>query len=173
MSKAYLFVIFVAAGCSSGPTDPTPDMSMQLVEPHNFAQITAAVWPPTVSSCVFASCHSRAGASQAGKLDLETDPYTALVNAPASNKQAVTEGKVRVKPCDPDNSLLWIKLNLPLSATSADQGYGEYMPQSAGAHIPQAYLDGIHDWIARGAHKDEPADVTGTTCTLDNPDGGH
>ena len=31
-------------------------------------------------------------------------------------------------------------------------------------------IEGIHDWIARGAHLVEPADVTGTTCTPESTD---
>jgi len=36
--------------------------------------------------------------------------------------------------------------------------------------LDAAVIQGIKDWINRGALKDEPAGVTGSTCTL--KDGG-
>jgi hypothetical protein len=113
-----------------------------------FAEINTQVLAP--SCAAFSVCHSAVGASQANMLNLETNPYTALVNAPAVNAKAAAEGKVRVKPSDPDNSLMWIKLNLPESQTSASVGYGGSMPQ-ASPHLPKEQLDGIKAWIAAGA----------------------
>src|SRR5205823_469848 len=105
------------------------------------------------------------GAHGANQLDLSTDPYTALVRAPSVNAQAKGEGMPRVKPCDPDHSSLMVKLLLPPSATDATVGYGAHMPQNNGA-MAQAQLDAIRAWIARGAHRDEPSDVSGDACDL-------
>jgi hypothetical protein len=52
----------------------------------------------------FLACHSAGGAL--GGLDLETDPYAALVNAPSTNDPST----IRVVPTDPDASLLVAKL---------------------------------------------------------------
>ena len=62
----------------------------------------------------FSVCHSAAGAPVAGKLDLETDAYAALVGVESTNTQAKDEGKLRVKAGSPSESLLWVKLNLAL-----------------------------------------------------------
>jgi hypothetical protein len=152
----------VIGGCDQSESGP---LDMTVLVPHNFRQITDDVLQPHCSR--FAVCHSTAGAANAGKQDLSIDPYRALVNVPANNAQASAEGKVRVKPCDPDNSLLWIKLNLPVTQTDSKVGYGASMPKD-GAHLAPEQLAAIHDWIARGAHEVEPDDVTGATCMTDD-----
>ena len=140
---------------------------------HNFDDINKHVLQP--SCAAFSVCHSAQGAHDANMLNLATmnsdgspnDPYTALVGAPAVNKMAKAESKLRVKPCDSTNSFLVIKLTLPLTATDPDVGYGEYMPQGSG-HLDDVTLQAIKDWIDRGALKSEPSTVTGKTCTLGN-----
>jgi hypothetical protein len=82
-------------------------------------------------------------------LNLETDPYTALVGQAAYNTQANGEGKLRVKPGDPDASFLMIKLQLPLSSTD-DGGYQSSMP-SGNPHLPDFDISGIRTWILMGA----------------------
>ena len=46
-----------------------------------------------------------------------------------------------------------------------DTGYGNYMPDT-NPHLPSEQIQAIADWIDRGALKNEPATVTGKTCTL-------
>jgi hypothetical protein len=38
--------------------------------------------------------------------------------------------------------------------------------------LDPAVIKAIRDWINRGALRSEPAGVTGSTCTLDQDDGG-
>jgi hypothetical protein len=159
-----LFIVSLAA-CDDGGGS-AGDMAIPV--PHNFARINKEILQPLCAN--FSACHSLAGASNAGKLNLDensVDPYAQLVGAASTNAQALAEGKPRVKPCDPDNSLVWIKLNLPLSSPP-DMGYGESMPKG-NPHLPDDILAAIHDWIARGAIFDEPLDVEGSQCP---PDGG-
>ncbi len=151
----------VAAGC--GDTTTTPADMTAAVVPHNFDQINSQILQPACAS--FSVCHSPEGKNTANMLDLKTDPYNALVGAAAFNTQAASEGKLRVKPCDSANSLLVIKLTLPLTATDPTVGYGAYMPQASG-HLDDSQVQAIKDWIDRGALRNEPATVTGKTCTL-------
>jgi len=148
----------------------------------NFAQISANILQP---GCVSQSCHSDPGESDANMLNLCAAPnrgtgpmtlcgssatldaaYMALVLAPAVNQKAQDEKRLRVKPCDPDNSFLFIKLNLPVTQVNPDVGYGSHMPDS-NPLLPQAERDAIRDWIARGAHENEPAGTSGSECVPD------
>jgi hypothetical protein len=143
------------SGCGGSSS---PDMA--VVVPHNYEQINAEILLPSCAN--FTSCHSTNTAT-VNKLNMKDDAYAALVNVPAVNKQAASEGLLRVKPCDPDNSFIIKKLELPITMTDANVGYGSYMPNSNG-HLPQPQIQAIRDWISRGALRSEPADVTGTTC---------
>ncbi len=159
-----------AAGCGDTTSNTPADMSAVSV-PHNFDQIYSQVM---VTGCAaFSVCHSDQ-ASPAGVNDLNlalkkpdgtaNDPYAQLVGVPAVNMKAMSEGKLRVKPCDSANSFLIIKLKL---ATNEDPttGYGHYMPDT-NPHLDPAVIQAISDWIDRGALRNEPATVTGNTCTL-------
>jgi len=104
-------------------------------------------------SCLGTSCHSAVFARDAGGLDLETDPYVALLGdagfgAPALNIAGSATGLVRVQPGDPNNSFLMIKLLLTDAGTPL---YGSGMPQQApGSDCPQS-LAIISAWIDAGA----------------------
>ena len=166
----------VAAGC--GDNNAPADMSVAV--PHNFDQINSQVLQ--VSCANFSPCHSPTGASAANHLNLAmmnqdgtpNDPYKALVDVAAVNMKAASEGKLRVKPCDSQDSFVIIKLNLQQNQ-DLTTGYGHYMPDT-NPHLDPAVIQGIADWIDRGALRDEPATVTGKTCML-GPDmamaGGH
>jgi hypothetical protein len=155
----------MGSGCggSSSPDNQadmkTDDQSQPDNGVHNFSQINDQVFK---TNCSLSGCHAAASSSAANGLDLETDPYHALVNQPSVNGQAHSEGKLRVDPCHPENSFLITKLNLMTDNTP----FGTHMPAIGGVHLPEAQIQGISDWIARGAVQDEPATVTGTTCTL-------
>ena len=148
------------------------------VTPHNFKQINDAVLQVTCS--LSKSCHNESGARDANKLNLCSGPktgsnnmtlcsteslmdaYDALVGAPAVNKQAKDMGLWLVKPCDPDASFLLTKLSLK-DPGDAKIGFGARMPSTSDP-LPQPIITAIHDWIARGAHLDEPDDISGTEC---------
>jgi hypothetical protein len=161
-SSMVMALLMVASGCGAaadGSGGAGPDMAPVAV-PHNFAQIQSQVIEP---GCSFSVCHSAHYAESAGKLDFTTDAYAALVGQAPDNAQAKQQSMVRVKPCDPEGSFLYVKLTLPASQTDSTVGFGSHMPASNPSLAP-AQLQGIHDWIARGAHRDEPDDASGTTC---------
>jgi hypothetical protein len=140
-------------------------MDMSVVTLHNFDQINTYVLQPLCAN--FSVCHSTAGQKDADGLNLAVDPYKALVGAPAQQKMAKAEGKLRVKPCDPDNSFLILKLTLPVTQRDSNVGYGASMPKD-NLHLPPEQLQAIKDWIARGALMNEPEMVTGNTCVTDD-----
>jgi hypothetical protein len=89
------------------------------------------------TSC--AGCHSPAGGTQGG-LDLQTDPYGAVVDAPSTE----SPGSVLVAAGDPAASFLLTKLEGTQGPTE-----GQRMP--LGSPLPQATLDAVSQWIADGA----------------------
>jgi hypothetical protein len=133
-----------------------------VVVPHNFDQINSEIIQPSCAK--FSVCHSTAGASQAGHLDLSVDPYAALVGVLSDNAKAKGQGLLRVKPCDSANSFIIIKLKLAVNEDT-NTGYGHYMPDT-NPHLDPAVIQAIADWIDRGALRNEPATVTGKSCTL-------
>ena len=81
-------------------------------------------------------CHNAAGAGYSGGLDLETDPYAALVGV---ESQGYT-GEWRVRAGDSAHSVLYRKLQ-------EDGGdFGGRMPQG-GDPIPQDALEDVASWI--------------------------
>jgi hypothetical protein len=158
---AGLSLLLCAFGCDDTTSNTGVDMSGNVQVPHNFDQINTQI----LATCAaFSVCHSPEGSRDANMLDLKTDPYNALVGVASVNKKAMGEGKLRVKPCDSANSFLIVKLQLPMNE-STDTGYGDYMPDT-NPHLPSEQIQAIKDWIDRGAVKNEPATVTGKTCTL-------
>lgn len=135
-------------------------MAVVVQIPHNFDQINSEILKG--SCAAFSVCHSKAGSSQAGHLDLETDPYTTLVNVAADNAKAKSEGLVRVSPCDSAHSFLITKLTLA-SDQDPNTGYGHRMPDT-NPRLPDAQIQAIKDWIDRGAVKNEPPTVSGNKC---------
>jgi hypothetical protein len=160
----------LVAGCGDTTTSAPADMTASAPVPHNFDQINAQILTPGCAG--FSVCHSPEGARDANMLNLgaknldgtPNDPYVALVGVAAVNAKAHGEGKLRVKPCDSANSFLTIKLELPANEDPVT-GYGHYMPDT-NPHLPAGQIQAIKDWIDRGALRDEPATVSGKTCTL-------
>lgn len=113
-------------------------------------------------SCVLSECHAASNAVNAGELDLETDPYTALLGgdgtgAPANNISGSVKNTPgappelrRVIPGNPDDSFLVIKLS---TKDRADPKYGSGMPFSAPGSVCPGTLSAIRDWIRAGAKK--------------------
>ncbi len=149
--KVAAVTLVLASACGGGDTTHL-----------NFSEINRTILQP---SCASASvCHTVRGALLANNLDLQTDAYHALVNAPAVNSQAQSEQRVLVKPCDAENSFLHIKFLLPDSADPS-LGYGGRMPSSGNPPLPADQLAAISNWIARGALQEEPQPPTATNCT--------
>lgn len=153
-----------------------------IVVPHNFKQIAEQVLYP--SCAAFKSCHSKIG--REGELNLCTKPltklgevicdetssldlaYAALYKHASDDKTAKAEGMLLVAPCDPEKSFFMKKFGLDANATSMTP-YGQRMPKDNPALDPRI-VKAISDWISRGAHRDEPDNVTGTACVMG--DGG-
>lgn len=155
-------LLMLASGCGAtggGSDAGGPDLAPAAV-PRNFAQIQSQVIQP---GCAFSVCHSTHYADSAGKLDFTRDAFAALVGQTPDNPEAKLESMMRVKPCDPEGSFLYVKLTLPASETDSTVGLGSHMP-AGNPPLAAEQVQGIHDWIARGAHRDEPDDVSGTTC---------
>ncbi|NOX38628.1 MAG: hypothetical protein GXO78_13950 [Calditrichaeota bacterium] len=125
--------LLLALGCSS-PTEETPEEDTGL-EPR-LSSIQANVFSKT---CAVSGCHNSAD-KQAG-LDLSPGKaYSNLVNVRSSQVNDL----FRVKPGDPNNSYLIIKLE------QDNPPQGVRMPAS-GNPLPQATIDVIRQWIADGA----------------------
>ena len=148
-------------GGDVGAGNPGPDAAVTL-------SFNTDVYTPILSKrCI--GCHgptADGGAGSgisSGKLDLGTEPnaYTNLVGAPAAGKACATlggQGLVRVKPGDPNTSLLYNKL----ASNDGDGGIilladggpsvlcGNPMPLHGHA-LAAADLGTIHDWIQQGA----------------------
>jgi len=91
------------------------------------------------------NCHSAEGVANGSGLLLAGDPYAQLVNAPSADG-----GFVRVKPGDPDQSYLAIKLRL---TTSFDPVYGSGMPPDRPGQTCQTAQDAVRQWILAGAER--------------------
>jgi hypothetical protein len=95
-------------------------------------------------SCRVEVCHGRGivGVNMASK----QGAYESLVNQPSSPMgKCMALGKQRVVPNDPDNSLLYLKLDI-------NSPCGQQMPP--GGQLSQKARDRIRDWIAMGAKDD-------------------
>jgi hypothetical protein len=102
------------------------------------------------------TCHSPAGAKDSGALDLQTDAYKALLGAggtgePSINPEGSEKSLLRVKPADPDNSLLFIKMRLK---SLTDPRYGAGMPFTQPGSVCPTTLEALKTWITNGAKKD-------------------
>ena len=89
------------------------------------------------------NCHSDVGAAASSGLSLEGDPYGRLVG-----HASVDGGFVLVKPGDPDNSYLSIKLKL---TAAHDDVYGSGMPPEAPGQTCAQAQEAVRQWIAAGA----------------------
>jgi hypothetical protein len=98
-------------------------------------------------------CHQAAFASVSGGLDLSGDAYGALVGVRANNTAATSPPPdlLRVRPGDPDHSLLWLKL---VTKSFADPRYGAGMPQDRPGALCQEVTDAVRTWIESGAPRD-------------------
>jgi hypothetical protein len=157
MSRPLVAPVILLVGILAACGDARP-----IVGATTTPQVCPSGMQPTLSSisqllfqpnCT--SCHTTATAQFTGGLDLTGDPYDRLVNVTAENTQAQPAsrpaGLLRVKPGDPDNSLLYQKL--VTGATPSPQ-YGEGMPLDRPGTVCQQTIDTVRSWIAAGAAHD-------------------
>jgi len=139
LSLAIVFALglgLLSAACP-GP-EPTPTIAPTLTA------IQANIFTP---SCNFSSCHSN-GSAAGGLVLASGTSFAKLVNVVSQQTAAKNQGLLRVKPGDPDNSFLMIKLKAVLNAS-----YGAHMPDIA-QQLSDAQLTTISNWITLGAQND-------------------
>lgn len=111
--------------------------------------------PTLVTSCALSNvCHNaQSNLGDGSRLDLETDPWAALVGA-ATRAPAYPKLKADyptlVVAGDADKSACWVKMNL---AMGHDANYGDRMPQS-NLPLDAATLAKFKSWINGGAKND-------------------
>lgn len=132
-------------GCGSSGDDDTTgddDDSSSTSVDSTFTSINENIFQPT---CAVPGCHASSASS--GQLNLEGDAaYTSLVNVASSQVPTL----MRVKPNDPDNSYLYIKLE---GKAGTVNGTDTQMPL-AGNHLTDQQMQAIKDWINNGAPND-------------------
>ena len=133
-----LAVAILVAGC--GADEATPDAIP--LEP-TFASIRANILQPR---CAL-PCHS--DIEPPAGLDMETDPYAALVNVPAAGQMCEASGLDRIEPGDPAASLLYLKITA--KRDDVDPVCGEGMPQGARPSLSDQEIAVIEQWILAGA----------------------
>jgi hypothetical protein len=120
----------------------------------HFADINANVFQVSCGTQTSA-CHSAAGGQFSGGLVLASDAYLNLLGdgggARAENIAGDVRSILRVKPGDPSNSLLAIKLGL---TASSDPHYGSGMPLDSPGSVCPETLAVIVAWIDGGAPND-------------------
>lgn len=131
--------LVLAAACAE------PAVCADDLQP-SFASIREKVFRVSCGTAT-STCHSAEGAQLSGGMNLEDDPYRALL-APANNQEGSVKGLQRVKPGDPEQSFLVIKLR---TTSSADPRYGSGMPFLTPGSVCDDTLDAIRAWIAAGA----------------------
>lgn len=145
-----MLLLFILA-CKVEPSKTPPQDSLQGTDSNTSDKGFCAVKHLLDHSCT--ACHSSAG--HAGNLDLQTDPYTALVN-----KTANYPGRTLVIPGDSANSFLYIKM-----LGNQQVSEGGVMPPNGSLATSDLAL--ISTWIDGGAsdscvNESSTTDSTGT-----------
>ncbi|GEM_PF-5266901 len=125
-------------------------LSFLFIGAFSFAQVEfeTDVQPIFDNNCALSGCHV---AGHSTGLDLTIgNSYWNLVNIPATGYP-----DFRVKPYDPDNSVLYNKI--------ANTGKsGDIMPPSPSPALSSNEIQKIYDWIVQGAHLQSSAFIGGT-----------
>ena len=138
----------LALGCGGG-ISPMPSADAGPVHFSSLEDPAKFKWKTTCAISV--TCHGSAS-GRLGNIDLETDPYRALVGQATVETMYPTAEAMYPSLVIPGNSaqsFLMVKLELPRSDTP-DPNLGTYMPQSA-AHFDAALLASFKAWIDDGA----------------------
>jgi len=129
-----------SASTAAGSGSHAADSGARAAGPRSFTQLYAN----TFASCKVDFCH---GSGRAG-LDMSSRDaaYRTLVDRPSSpTAECATLGKKRVLPGDPDESLLYLKLDINAPC-------GQQMPPGGAVSDDARQL--VRDWIAAGAPDD-------------------
>jgi hypothetical protein len=120
------------------------------------------------TSCATSGCHASTGDGTYSQHNLVLSPavaYDNLVNVISKNAAAKTDGLLRVKAGDYENSLLYKKTD----CQSSNSKYGALMPLG-GPNLTLGQIEFIKQWIIKGAPKtgsvvDELVLSNNTVCT--------
>jgi predicted CxxxxCH...CXXCH cytochrome family protein len=147
-------LLLLTAACNTTKTSTT-DTGTVPTDPTTSAEGWCAVQATFNQACLV--CHS--ATSALGGLDLESDPYVALVDVVSQ-----AYGVRLVVPGDPQASFLMAKLNGTMAT-----GQGSFMPPNG--PLDPADLDEVYGWILDGATDQCATTPTGTTPTRYHPAG--
>jgi hypothetical protein len=138
-----------APGCSVDVCKLNPDDPSCPPPKVKFAAVMAVIKANTCQEC-----HTGTGAGvTTGKLLLSDDSaYANLVNKPAS-VQTVAKGWMRVKPFQPDSSILYLKVSKNPPKLPSGTNYGVMMPQGATKLLDTSITNVIKQWILDGAEQ--------------------
>jgi hypothetical protein len=139
-ARSALVALSICLGsCVDPPTEPlTPSV------PSSFERIEREIF---ATSCAVSGCH--AGLEPAGDMRLDAGrAYASLVDVPARNGAARSEGLLRVLPASVERSFLVRKLTGMLS-----DAHGARMPLGSSPLHPSA-IEFIREWIAAGAPRE-------------------
>lgn len=126
----------ILAGCSDNSTTPPANN-----EGSTYKKIQTEIF---AKSCAVSGCH--AGSTPTGNMSLEESVALAnLVNTTPFNDSAKAHGLKRVRPGQPDSSLLYLKVAGMLKA-----GYGLRMPLGS-SPLSDGKIEFIRQWILAGA----------------------
>ena len=150
------------------------DMTGSAPAPTNFAEINKQILQP---SCVFSVCHDADGrahvehAQPRRRLDGRGQGRLRGARRSAGGEREGERGRALARQAvRRDQQLLDHQVHAAGRARFPDADYGARMP-SGSAALPADQVQAIEDWINRGALFDEPATVSGSTCTVP-ADGG-
>ncbi|MEO5510972.1 MAG: hypothetical protein ABIS27_10115 [Longimicrobiales bacterium] len=147
-AAAGTFLLSIAA-IACGGSDTASDVTMPGTELATFARIQASTLTPT---CATIGCHTGASVAASGALNLDkAHAYESLVGVAPANLSAKSDGMLRVKAGNADNSFLMWKLLFHRSPQGRD--YGNPMP-SGGQPITNGEIEYIRRWIAAGAPRE-------------------
>jgi hypothetical protein len=132
--------------CKANPADPS---CQPVAAKVRFDQVL-----PILKANQCQQCHTGTGAGvTTGKLLLSDEAaYDNLVNV-AVSVQTVAKGWVRVKPLQPDSSMLILKLTKNPPKLASGVSYGAMMPQGATTPLDTSITNVIRKWILDGAEK--------------------
>lgn len=136
--RTALVAALTLAGCSDAASMNGPETG------GSFALLQARVFTPL---CV--DCHKPGTdeAKESGLVLTADRAFNSLVNAAVSNAQAKQDGLLRVKPGDPEKSLLYHKLHF--DAAHHGRSYGAPMPTTKSLSVGQ--IEFVRRWISAGA----------------------
>ena len=157
--------LLIVAACANEAHEVTPsdaaitDEPMAVEESWGWAAPEdAGTYAPTfygvyyevlLGSCGLVFCHASDGYFT---LATPERAYRSLVDVSASSQECASTGLVRVRPGQPERSLLYLKITNPPC--------GELMPRSLGGSIPleARRIEQVRQWIEAGAEPFEQRD---------------